>query len=221
MILLSHPFGNANVRAVLNVLQESGLLARYGAVQVASVAHILHTQIQVIELLRQKVDDGVLEDKIHQIVSSNIWLLRSSLTYWFENKAFATKLGAKMAKTFDFAKRRRPDLVCFDDRKLLEKPGLSPKRLVVVEFKRPGVQVGTKELSQVMQYKNVFAESLADVPADGISVVILGDRFDPSFDRSGLSDAYTILSYEELLANARDRYGELYDMLVPEGVPSS
>ncbi len=29
MILLSHPFGNANVRAVLNALQESELLARY------------------------------------------------------------------------------------------------------------------------------------------------------------------------------------------------
>ncbi len=29
MIVLSHPFGNANVRAVLNALHDSGFLAKY------------------------------------------------------------------------------------------------------------------------------------------------------------------------------------------------
>jgi hypothetical protein len=123
-----------------------------------------------------------------------------------------------MAKEFDFASGKRPDLVCFDNRTLQPKQGDPPTRLLVVEFKRPGVKISSKELQQVMLYKNVFESALADISSDDIDVMILGDAFDPAFDRKAV--AYKIVSYEELLANARDRYRELYERLAPEGVPA-
>jgi hypothetical protein len=198
----------------------SKLLAQYGAAHVGEVAGILHSQLEVIELLREKVADGVLEKEIHTIIAENIWLVRSGLTYWFDNKAFATKLRKKLAEKFKFASGKRPDLACYDDRKLRE-PGDPPERLVIVEFKRPGVEIGTDELQQVMLYNNVFKAALADLPKDGIEVIILGDKFDSAFDREGLADKYRILSYEELLENARDRYRELYKSLAPDGLPKS
>ena len=88
------------------------------------------------------------------------------------------------------------------------KQGKPPTKLLVVEFKRPGVKISSKELQQVMLYKNVFEATLGDISGDDIDVMILGDQFDPAFDRKAV--AYTIRSYEELLANARDPYRELY-----------
>lgn len=116
-----------------------------------------------------------------------------------------------------FAKKRRPDLVCFDNRRLQPKQGLSPTRLFVVEFKRPGVTISTEELSQVMLYKTAFETTVA--APDGVEVLILGDKFDAAFDRQALAGQYNILSYEELLANARDRYRDLYEKLAPDGIP--
>ena len=191
----------------------SRLLAKYGAARVVEVADLLHTQLEIIELLRQKVDEGVLEAEIHNIVAENVWLVREDLTYWFSNKAFSTTLTDALVKKVPFAKKKRPDLVCFDDRRLQPKLGMSPARLFVVEFKRPGVMIGTAELSQVMLYKMAFEGALSGV--DNIDVLILGDSFDSAFDRSALTGQYQILSYQELLANARDRYRELYDKLAP------
>lgn len=197
----------------------SRLLAQYGAARVGDVAELLQTQLEVIELLRQKVADGVLESEIHTIIADNIWLVRDGLTYWFSNKTFATKLKNSLAAKFKLAKAKRPDLVCYDDRRLGDKPGQPPKRLVVVEFKRPGVTVSTKELSQVMLYKNVFESALGNFTAEQIEVIIIGDKFDPAFDRRALVSDYRIVSYEELLEDARDRYRELFDRLAPEGLP--
>lgn len=193
----------------------SALLAEYGTAVITEVTGILHSQLEVIELLRSKVSQGVLEKEIHHIIAKNIWLLRDDLTFWFENRSFARMLGDRLAERFQFAGRRRPDLACYDDRPLQSRPGSQPRRLVVVEFKRPGVEVGLNELTQVMSYKAVFQASLGDLPPDGIEIVVVGDSFDQQFDREALGTGYRMLSYEELLASARDRYRELYDRLRP------
>jgi len=196
----------------------SRLLAEYGAARVGEVTETLHTQIEVIELLHAKVTEGVIEAEIHQIIAENIWLLRDNLTYWFDNKQFATRLGKALAKNFEFASGKRPDLVCYDDRPLRPKQGEPPQRLLVVEFKRPGITISSKELNQVMLYKSVFEESLGNLDAENIEVVILGDQFDAGFDRKALK--YKIMSYDELLVDAGDRYRDLYRSLVPDGFPA-
>lgn len=197
----------------------SHLLAEYGAARVGEVTHTLHSQLEVIELLYEKVKEGVLEAEIHKIVAENIWLLRDDLTYWSSNKQLATVLSDKLADKFEFASGKRPDLVCYDDRTLQPKQGKPAKRLLVIEFKRPGVKIGSKELQQVMTYKSVFEASLGSFTGDDIDVIILGDQFDTTFDRKVLRPAYEINSYEELLAEAADRYRDLYARLVPEGIP--
>jgi hypothetical protein len=212
------------LRVILETIKEaapeeverlSGLLAEYGAARVGEVTQTLHSQIEVIELLHQKVQEGVIEAEIHNVIADNIWLLQDKLTYWFDNKTFATKLSKALGKKYRFASGKRPDLVCYDDRHLRDKPGEPPEKLLVVEFKRPGVKISARELNQVMLYKRVFAESLANLDGDKIDVIILGDRFDPAFDREAIK--YTIKSYDELLVDARDRYRELYERLVPDG----
>ena len=199
----------------------SHLLAEYGAARVGDVTYMLHSQLEVIDLLHQKVKEGVLEAEIHTIVAENIWLLRDNLTYWSSNKQFATTLGEKLHEEFEFAAKQRPDLVCYDDSTLQQTPGDTAQRLVVVEFKRPGITVGSDELQQVMRYKSVFAASLPGFKAKDIDVIVLGDRFDHTFDRDALSGSYTIMSYDELLSRAANRYRDLYNRLAPEGIPRS
>jgi hypothetical protein len=192
------------------------LLAQFGAARIGDIAQLLHSQLVVIESLRSKVVAGELESEIHKIVAANIWLLQEGLTYWFDNRTFATQLAEKLADDFQFEAAQRPDLVCYDDSKLKEGKA---QKLLVVEFKRPGIKIGLSELAQVMSYKSTFKASLAQFDEDDIEVVILGDTFDHRFDRSGLGPGYKIISYVELLAEAKGRYQDLYDRLVPEGMP--
>jgi hypothetical protein len=191
------------------------LLAEYGVARITEVAHLLHSQLEVIQLLEDRVRSGSLEAEIHRIVARNIWLLRDDLTYWFDNRAFATQLGDQLSAEFDFASGQRPDLACYDNSSLRE-PGVGMSKLMVVEFKRPGITIGAAELLQVMQYKRVFEESLGGLSGDDIEVIVLGDSFDTSFDRAMFGAGYKLMSYLELLEKARHRYRELYRSLIPD-----
>ncbi len=200
-----------------DVARLAELLAQFGAARISDIAQLLHGQLIVIESLRRKVSEGSLEAEIHTVIAGNIWLLRERLTYWFDNKAFSTQLREKLADEFKFEAARRPDLVCYDDSKLSSDG--QARKLLVVEFKRPGVTVGYEELAQVMAYKSTFKASLAQFEEEDIEVIVLGDAFDVRFDRSGLGSGYTVLSYLELLEAAKARYRDIYEKLVPEGSP--
>lgn len=200
-----------------DVARLAELLAQFGVARISDIAQLLHGQLIVIESLRRKVSGGSLEAEIHTVIAANIWLLRESLTYWFDNKTFGTQLADKLAEEFKFEAARRPDLVCYDDSKL--NPDGQAGKLLVVEFKRPGITVGYEELAQVMAYKSTFKASLAQFEEEDIEVIVVGDTFDSRFDRSGLGGGYTVLSYLELLERAKARYRDIYDTLVPEGTP--
>lgn len=191
------------------------LLAQFGAARIVDLARTLHTQLLVIDSVEQKVRAGALEMEIHRIIAANIWLLREELEYWFDNKAFATQLEDLLAAEFEWARLQRPDLVCRDDSPLA---GRQATRLVVVEFKRPGVSVSNEELLQVMGYRNVFQKSLGQFGPENIEVIVIGDRFDLELERDLLStQGIVLLSYVELLERAKSRYRDIYEKLVPPG----
>lgn len=191
------------------------LLSQFGAARIVDLSRTLHSQLLVIDSLERKVQSGALEKEIHRIVAANIWLLREELEYWFDNKTFATQLADQLAAEFEWAKRQRPDLVCRDNSPLNRG---TATRLVVVEFKRPGVAISNEELLQVMTYRNVFQKSLGQFSPQDIDVVVIGDRFEIELEREALAtQGFELLSYVELLERAKGRYREIYEKLVPEG----
>ena len=193
--------------ADINRLAE--LLSQFGSQRIFDLANLLWFQLAVIQALEDKVREQALEAEIHGIVASNIWLVRESLQYWFDNKTFATQLKDALVDEFKWAKKQRPDLACYDNHKLGEGGGKATK-LVVVEFKKPGVEIGYDQFAQVMGYKSVFGASLAEFGADDIEVWILADTFSNKIDRPALRAAgYHMLSYVELLEAARGRYRDL------------
>jgi len=200
-----------------DVTRLAELLTQFGVARINDIAGLIHGQLIVIESLRSQVSAGSLEAEIHKVIAANIWLLRENLTYWFDNKAFSTQLADKLAEEFKFESAKRPDLVCYDNSKLTA--GGQADKLLVIEFKRPGVSIGTEELAQVMAYKSIFKASLAKYEEEDIEVIVLGDTVDSRFDRAGLGEGYTVLSYLELLEDAKARYRDFYEMLVPEGAP--
>jgi hypothetical protein len=206
------------LRTLLESIRHSGesevgrlaeLLNEFGVARIADIADLVRAQLEVIALLTEKLGSGALEAEIHTIVSRNPWLIREGLTYWFDNRAFATELGDRLADTFTWAKKHRPDLVCYDDRH----GSGEPTRLVIVEFKRPSVRVGPSELGQVMRYKAVFRRSLQQFRSEDIEIIIVGSAFDETFDTGALGPGYTMVSYLELLERAKARYQFIYDAL--------
>jgi hypothetical protein len=193
------------------------LLSQFGSQRIFDLANLLWFQLAVIQALEDKVREQALEAEIHRIVASNIWLVRETLQYWFDNKTFSTQLKDALVDEFKWAKKQRPDLVCYDNHKVHGDSGKADQ-LVVVEFKKPGVEIGYEQVAQVMAYKNVFGASLAGFGADNIEVWILADKFSNKIDRPALRAAgYYLLSYVELLEAARGRYRSFYEQLVPDG----
>ena len=213
------------LRTLLESIRDSGdtdldrlaeLLNEFGAARIADIAELVRAQLEVIAVLTEKVQSGALESEIHTIVARNPWLIREGLTYWFANRTFASELGERLVETFGWAKRHRPDLVCYDDRH----GGGEPTRLVIVEFKRPGVRVSASELAQVMRYKAVFRRSLQQLRSEDIEIIIVGELFDETFDKEALGAGYTMISYLEMLERAKARYQHIYDLL-SDGQPST
>lgn len=193
------------------------LLAQFGSRRITDLAELLWSQLAVIQSLQSKVEAGALEREIHKIVAANVWLVRESLQYWYDNRTFATQLGNALAREFRWDRRKRADLVCFDDHKVAGEDG-RPNRLVVIEFKRPGVTVDDEEYLQVMKYKAIFEGSLTQFGRSDIEIWVFGDAFSRTIDREALrSSGYHLLSYVELLEAARGRYRDLYDRLMPDG----
>ena len=200
-----------------DVERVAALLAQFGSQRIFDIANSLWLQLAVIASLEEKVETGALEAEIHTIIATNVWLIRDSLQYWYDNKAFATQLGDALADNFEWAKKQRADLVCLDDHKIGGDDGQA-KRLVVIEFKRPGVEISYEQLAQIMGYKEVFLGSLPQFSMNDIEVWILATKFGKAYDRDTLAmSGYHLLSYVELLQRARGRYRDFYERLVPDG----
>jgi hypothetical protein len=200
-----------------DVERVAALLAQFGSQRIFDIANSLWLQLAVIASLEDKVAAGALEAEIHTIIATNVWLVRDSLQYWYDNKAFATQLGDALADNFKWAKKQRADLVCLDNHKIGGEGGQA-ERLVVIEFKRPGVEISYEQLAQIMGYKEVFLGSLPQFSLNDIEVWILATKFGKGYDREALAGSgYHLLSYVELLQRARGRYRDFYERLVPDG----
>jgi hypothetical protein len=200
-----------------DVERVASLLAQFGSQRLFDLANLLWFQLAVIQSLEERVEAGALEAEIHTIIASNVWLVRENLQYWYDNKAFATQLENALADEFAWAKKKRADLVCLDNHQSGGQSGKATK-LVVVEFKRPGVEIAYAQVAQVMGYRDTFASSLPQFSGDDIEVWILATKFANKIDRKALAaSGYHLSSYVELLQAARGRYRDFYDTLVPDG----
>lgn len=188
-------------------------------IEAAQYHQIIKQRLRVVEKFEGYVDKNALEDTLQQHLFDNLWLLDPS---WER----ATGTEYQESRVYKLFQEEKEDL----DEKLSEeqkkgrvdlKYQKTANQHVIVELKRSERSVTQGELQdQVNKYQSAFRKVLdqCDRANETVeAVVVLGKlpkgwRDDPELRKSGersLSEQnIRVITYDELLENARQTYGE-------------
>ncbi|OQA83141.1 MAG: hypothetical protein BWY29_00513 [Microgenomates group bacterium ADurb.Bin238] len=149
------------------------------------------------------------DDSIHSLMAKNPWIidhdyviLHSDVTL---NEVVYSFDGDKLD---DGSGNRRPDFVCLADGDENE-----IRRLIIIEIKKPGINIGLKHVDQVLYYKQVI-ETHSGRPIKSCEVYVVGSGVDPKLkstplDKSGVH----VRTYSDMVAKARKFYREYYKIV--------
>ena len=181
------------------------LISEWGVRDVADVANLIRQHIQIIQKLKELVNNKNTPEKhLHKLFEKNLWLLDDKYKLWESNKSLKTILGEHLDKKFEKQKHLRPDLVCL----------ISQDEAVVIEFKNPSVIITTRDFAQTMEYKGLIQKQMPNI--NKTTTFIIGKKYHESI-RANKSDQEKagnfLMSYLEVLSNAESKYRDILKIL--------
>lgn len=179
------------------------LLQEYELPQLTSVTGIITDRLQKIGLLEAQIQNELTyeikgKNSIHNQLAEALWILDDK--YWLlsSNKSLQNFLGERYEKK---GKMARPDFICAD----------FEKTLVIVEIKRPSVEVQREHIDQLEEYiimANDFTEYEERIG------FLVAKSISP--DLSRLVKHRPLLkfkSYTEIVKECRTRYKQYLDVV--------
>jgi hypothetical protein len=182
------------------------LVEEWGLKQVNSIVEIIKTQIDIITKLQELMtSDASKEIDVHKLVESNLWLIREGLELWSSDKPLKQVLEQHFDNLYKDRQDIRPDLICRsrNDR----------NEAVILEFKRPKVQVVMDHVTQALEYEGIIKKHRPNI---AFSTYVVGREYHPSVlaTREKLQAAGLHLwSLSEILQMARMRFERILDIL--------
>ncbi len=181
------------------------LISDWGIRNVTGVSNIIKQYIQIIKKLENLVNNASTPEKqIHKLFENNLWLLDDQYKLWESNKSLKILLGKNLDKQFDKQKHLRPDLVCLS----------SNSKVVIIEFKRPGVTISINDLAQVLKYQAVIQKQMPNISQ--VTTYIIGKQYDASInaiknkqEKAGVF----LMSYSEVLTKAERKFSDILKIL--------
>lgn len=178
------------------------LMDRWTLVQVTSLLNVLRTRLDAIETFEQIIhDDKTYELKednsIHRTLERSMWLLNDS--YWIaqSNKSLRTFIGKELSKKDKEYEKRRPDFACVN----------AMGRTVLVEIKRPAIELKKSEVDQAELYIRLVKKYKAD--AKKPEIFLIGNKIsDEARELADLRSYPTLQTYQDLIDSSRQRYQE-------------
>lgn len=175
-----------------DVARLAGILDEFGIVDLAVVAQQSKRRLSFLdELDTLHKNDSTLEAQMHKAIESNLWLLGPDYATIASNKTLRRLVedwaGAKF--TGDRA-TKRPDLFLAQDIR---------QRHLLIEFKRPSHAISRLDEAQAIEYR----DDLSKFTRRDIQVLLIGKGRDQSIDTRYSTDQLQVLSYVDIIANAR------------------
>jgi len=167
-------------------------LNRFGLADMAYMQHQVHRRLEFLDRLEALAkDDSTLERHMHEAIKQNSWIFgqeyecmasESTLKNIIERHCDTAYAGSRADK--------RPDLLLWsDDRKVR----------ILVEFKRPSLEVGRQAEAQAKTYADELGNELGQ-----FKVIVVGGKVD-SVMKLDDSTNLQIRSYFRVIQEARNR----------------
>jgi hypothetical protein len=163
------------------------------------------------DLDRLITDDAALEIDVHRALEYNLWVLGSEFALLASNKTLK-----RVIEDFTNSKYRgaraaeRPDLLLV---------GGVTGRHVLVEFKRPSMEITRAHEAQATTYRDELVTRFNG----GIDILLIGRAWAQGSDRSYVPPGLMVTSYTAVIARARAELSWLLVQLTSEAssVPTS
>jgi len=184
------------------------LLQSWSLQQVTSVAQIVKSRLNTLELFKNRVMDEqtyeiIGDNSIHRILEKAMWMLDER--YWLlQSNATLRKLIGERMSGLDKKQygKKRPDFVC----------GSIEGKLIVVELKRPSKTLTIDDVNQLETYLTL-AEEYSQYSS--FEAYLVGNSKGPDLMRrmKHRSNIYRVRTYSDLIDETEKRYQEYFQLL--------
>jgi predicted Fe-Mo cluster-binding NifX family protein len=185
-------------------VQFANLLRDMRIGQVATLANLIRQKLQIISLFKALTSSSeTLEGAIHELIENNIWIADKRYEIVASDETLARYLHEHVG--LDPELKKRPDLIVkrvpYED------------RIVLIELKRPGVDLRPAHVGQILEYKGLIKQYRPNAPA--IDCYLFGYRRHASFVVE--SADVNIATFSELVTALEDEYREYLRALEASG----
>ncbi len=179
------------------------LMGKWNLYEITSLVNIIKRRLETIDTFEQMIlDDKTYEintdNSVHRIFEKSMWLIDES--YWIiqSNKTLRTFIGDEIVKQTPEYKLKRPDFACVN----------TENRLIIIEIKRPSLELGKQEIDQAELYQRLVKKYTAKKYAY-VEVYLIGNKIsEEAREIVEYRKGVQIKTYSELLADCRKRYQE-------------
>ena len=181
-------------------------LSKFGFLEMAIVTGQATNRLKFLdELDLLNANSNTLEATIHKALELNLWVFGSEFSLIFSKKTLAIAIKEYLDKKFTGDRvNRRPDLFLGAD--IL-------RQHLLIEFKRPSDTIGRDAESQALKYRDDLNSVIHNKK---IKIFVIGGQVDKNISSHNEREDVTLLSYTDIISNARTQLNWLLDELKTE-----
>lgn len=180
------------------------LMDELNLLQVTSLLSVLRARLNTIETFETLIlDDETYELKsdksVHRTLERSMWLLDDAFWIAQSNKSLRTVIGRELEREDSSHSAKRPDFACVD----------TTGRTVVVEIKRPSLELKKAEMDQAELYSRIIRKHSGDARKAKPTIYLVGQKISAEARELAEMRGYPrLLTYQDMIGNARQRYQE-------------
>ncbi|MGE0328319.1 MAG: ATP-binding protein [Polyangiaceae bacterium] len=186
-----------------DVARLADILGEFGLVDLALIGHQTRSRLRFLdELDSLRGNPKTLEADMHKGIEDNLWVLGTEHTLIASNKTLRRIVTEWTGKKFKGKRaNKRPDLFLGQDHR---------QHYLLIEFKRPSHAIDRNDEAQAIGYRDDLSHS---VQGGVIDVLVIGGRRASDVSRQYGSDNLDVLTYGDLISQARTQLEWLLQQL--------
>lgn len=184
------------------------LMGSINLLQITALTNIVKGRLDTIDsfeklILDEKTYEINSNKSVHRLLEKSMWIIDEN--YWIvqSNKSLRTFIGDEIMKKDKNRANKRPDFTCVN----------ALNKLIIIEIKRPSLELTKKELDQAEQY-HLLVKRYTNQKYFNTEVYLLGNKL--SADAKELAELRKnvhLYTYSEILEKCKRRYQEYLKIL--------
>jgi hypothetical protein len=168
-------------------------LSEFGFLEMAIVTGQATNRLRFLDDLDLlKSNPKTIEAAMHKALENNLWVLGNEYSLIFSNKTLAAAIKEYLDKKFAGNRAsKRPDL--FLGMNVLRK-------YLLIEFKKPSLTIGRDAEKQALEYRDDLNSVIHN---QHIQIMVIGGEVDPKISSHNEREDVQLLSYTDVISNAR------------------